>query len=106
MRRIRERVGESRDMVRTVETHLLTGGPIVGERHRRVVQRRDEGVTAAVLGTNVLGSVGIVVEGPPQLAHEHLDVVGLHVRVGPHRRQDVVVRDDRAGALDQAPQKV
>jgi hypothetical protein len=82
----------------TVDPDLPFDGRVVGGDGRRVVQRGYEGVAAAVLGTNVPGGVRIVVERPPELADEHLDVVRLHVGVGPHRRQDALVRHDRAGA--------
>ena len=45
-------------------------------------------------------------ERPAQLADENLDVLGLDVRVRPDTREDVLMRDQRAGALDQARQHV
>src|SRR4051794_2695017 len=67
----------------------------------RVGDRRQKGIALPRFASNELWILRIVAERAAQLAHQDLDVFRLHVRVRPHARQDLVVRDQRTGPVNE-----
>ena len=73
---------------------------------RRVRDRRQEHVAATRLAANELWIARVVSERAAQFADENFDVLRLNVGVGPDAREDVLMRHQRAGPLDQARQHI
>ena len=73
---------------------------------RRVRDGRQEHVAATRLAANELWIARVVSERAAQLADENFDVLGLNVGIGPDAREDVLMRHQGAGPLDQARQHI
>ena len=67
---------------------------------------RDEAIAAAVNGLDEAGRGRRVAEGLADLGHADLEHPVGHVRVGPDSIEELVLRDELAGALDQRQQDV
>jgi hypothetical protein len=65
----------------------------------------DEDVTTSRFGPDKRRPFGAVIEGASQFVDQDLDVVRLHVGLGPHVRQDLVVGDHFAGAIEETGQQ-
>src|SRR5262249_59143973 len=66
----------------------------------------DEDVAASRLVADEARLVRTVAERQTKLAHQDLDVLGLHVGVGPDVIEDGLLRHDRAGAFEQTSQDI
>jgi hypothetical protein len=67
--------------------------------------RCDEGVSVAGVGPDERGRLRVVGERDPDFVDQDLDVVGMHVGVGPHRAHDVGLGDRTSGPIHEAAQQ-
>ena len=102
-----EDLGKARQVGAMVDEDRRGRWPIRAARgERRVRDRREKGVATTGLASDELRVARIVAQRPAQFADQHLDVLGLDVRVGPDAGENLVVRYQPARALDEAGQDV